>query len=138
MNETYTDRFVQSTFYRYLASQRRDKLFLVSQYLLNRSFQICQPPPVRYCRTHDFDEIDSAAVFSFLFISQYVRRFLFMNCILRQSIADRNFITFSCYVILDKAFRIETYVSDFIFYFFYTCITTIYLHVVINHKLLSL
>lgn len=42
MNETCIDRFVRSIFYRY-AFQRRDKLFLASQYLLNRPFQICRP-----------------------------------------------------------------------------------------------
>lgn len=98
------------------ASQRRDKLFLASQYLLNRPFQICQPHLyVTAKHMTSMKLIVYAAVFSFLFIhSQYIHLYIHSTVYLTvfihelwQNIGDKNFITFFCYIILNKPFRIE-------------------------------
>lgn len=102
MNETYIDRFVQTTFYKGIAalSRRQDKLLLACQYLANRSSRIRQPH--LYITAKRMTSM-KLIVCSCIFFP--VRRFLFINCVPRRDVGDRIFVTFSCYACLNKQFR---------------------------------
>lgn len=62
MNETYTGLFCSVQSFIRAAFRWQDKLFLACQYLLNRSFQICQFH-LYHLLPHNFNEIDSVQLY---------------------------------------------------------------------------